>query len=122
MILGQSGSKTFNYFSSDAGKGFISSDEEEVTGVISVKNEAKKKPKMTRPSFRDRITDTLTDTLKGRGKKRTDQRSDIPDFLFQNKPCFSSEESLDKCSMRAEYIHHEYQEPTKKKESCLELK
>ena len=72
------------YFSSDAGKGFIISDQEEVTGVISVKNEAKKKAKKTHPSFKDRKTDTFTDTLKRRGKKRMIQRSDIPDFLFLN--------------------------------------
>ena len=35
---GKSSKKSFMYFSSSVGKGFIISDEEEVTGVISVRN------------------------------------------------------------------------------------
>ena len=42
------GKKTFMYFSSDVGKGFIISDEEEVTGVISVMNMSRKKTKKIR--------------------------------------------------------------------------
>ena len=83
------------YFSSEAGKGFIISDDEEVTGVISVKNPTKKKTKKRHPSFRDRITDTITDTLKRTGKKKRSKKIDIPNFLFVNKPYFSSEDSLE---------------------------
>ena len=36
------------YFSSDVGKGFIISDDEEVTGVISVVNMSRKKSKKIR--------------------------------------------------------------------------
>ena len=36
--LGKPGKKSFMYFSSSLGKGFIISDDEEVTGVISVRN------------------------------------------------------------------------------------
>lgn len=36
------------YFSSDVGKGFIISDDEEVTGVISVVNMSRKKSKRIR--------------------------------------------------------------------------
>ena len=35
---GKSSKKSFMYFSSSVGKGFIISDDEEVTGVISVRN------------------------------------------------------------------------------------
>ena len=42
LFVGEPGKKTFMYFSSDAGKGFIISDDEEVTGVISVRNKEKK--------------------------------------------------------------------------------
>ena len=44
----ESGKKTFMYFSSDVGKGFIISDDEEVTGVISVMNMSRKKTKKIR--------------------------------------------------------------------------
>ena len=83
------------YFSSDAGKGFIISDDEEVTGVISVRNKDKKKTKKRHPSFRDKITETVTDTLTRKGKKKRSKRTDVPGFLFVNKPYFSSEESLE---------------------------
>ena len=92
---GEPGKKTFMYFSSEAGKGFIISDDEEVTGVISVRNPVKKKTKKRHPSFRDMITDTITDTLKRTGKKKRSKKSDIPNFLFVNKPYFSSEESIE---------------------------
>ena len=46
-------------------------------------------------SSREKITGTITDTLKRNAKrKRTKASSDIPNFLFVNKPYFSSEESL----------------------------
>ena len=93
FVIGEQGKKTFMYFSSEAGKGFIISDDEEVTGVISVKT--KKKTKKRHPSFRDRITDTITDTLKRTGKKKRSKKIDIPNFLFVNKPYFSSEDSLE---------------------------
>ena len=35
---GKSSKRSFMYFSSSVGKGFIMSDDEEVTGVISVRN------------------------------------------------------------------------------------
>ena len=62
-FVGLPGKKTFMYFSSDAGKGFIISDDDEVTGVISVRNKDKKKTKKRHPSFRDKITETITETL-----------------------------------------------------------
>ena len=37
-LVGKPGKKSFMYFSSSLGKGFIISDDEEVTGVISVKS------------------------------------------------------------------------------------
>ena len=44
---------------------------------------------------REKITGTITDTLKRNAKrKRSKVGSDIPNFLFVNKPYFSSEESL----------------------------
>ena len=44
---------------------------------------------------REKITGTITDTLKRNAKrKRTKASADIPNFLFVNKPYFSSEESL----------------------------
>ena len=45
--------------------------------------------------FRDKITGTITDTLKRNTKrKKSKANHDIPNFLFVNKPYFSSEESL----------------------------
>ena len=38
FIEGKPGKKSFMYFASSAGRGFIISDDEEVTGVISVRN------------------------------------------------------------------------------------
>ena len=38
FIKGKPGKKSFMYFASSAGRGFIISDDEEVTGVISVRN------------------------------------------------------------------------------------
>ena len=46
-------------------------------------------------SSREKITGTITDTLKRTAKrKRSKANADIPNFLFVNKPYFSSEESL----------------------------
>ena len=85
------------YFSSEAGKGFIISDDEEVTGVISVRNtEKKKKTKKSHPSFGNMITDSITDTMKRKGKKKRSKQSSTPSFLFVSKPYFSSEESIEK--------------------------
>ena len=42
IFLGKPGKKSFMYFASSAGRGFIISDDEEITGVISVKNKASK--------------------------------------------------------------------------------
>ena len=78
------------YFSSEVGKGFIISDDEEVTGVISVKNPSRKKHK----SFRDKISGTISDTLRRKNKQKKSKTKDIPNFLFVNKPYFSSEESI----------------------------
>ena len=78
------------YFSSDVGKGFIISDDEEVTGVISVMNMSRKKTR----KIRDKITGTITDTLKRNAKRKRDKARDVPNFLFVNKPYFSSEESV----------------------------
>ena len=48
ILVSNHGKKTFMYFSSDVGKGFIISDDEEVTGVISVVNMSRKKSKRIR--------------------------------------------------------------------------
>ena len=91
------GKKTFMYFSSDVGKGFIISDDEEVTGVISVMNMSRKKSK----KIRDKITGTITDTLRRntKGRKKSKAANNIPNFLFVNKPYFSSEESLNETAV-----------------------
>ena len=83
------------YFSSEVGKGFIISDDEEITGVISVKNPSRKKAKKQHQSIKDRITGTISDTLKRNTKRKRSKNNDIPNFLFINKPYFSSEESID---------------------------
>ena len=83
------------YFSSEVGKGFIISDDEEVTGVISVKNPSRKKTKKQHQSITERITGTISETLKRNTKRKRSKRDDIPNFLFVNKPYFSSEESID---------------------------
>ena len=49
-VADTAGKKTFMYFSSDVGKGFIISDDEEVTGVISVMNMSRKKSRKIRYS------------------------------------------------------------------------
>ena len=100
------------YFSSEAGKGFIISDDEEVTGVISVKNPSRKKTKKQHQSIKDRITGTITDTLKRKRKKS--KRNDIPNFLFVNKPHFSSEESVNELEnedLKSEYHQTKKSEP-----------
>ena len=51
---GKFGRKTFNFFTSQLGRGVIISDDEEITGVISIKDKSRKKS-----SIRDRLTDTL---------------------------------------------------------------
>ena len=83
------------YFSSEVGKGFIISDDEEVTGVISVKNPSRKKTKKQHQSITERITGTISETLKRNTKRKRSKRDDIPNFLFVNKPYFSSDESID---------------------------
>ena len=74
-------------------------DDEEVTGVISVKNPSKRKTKKQHQSIKDRITGTITDTLKRTAKRKRSKKNDIPNFLFVNKPHFSSEESIDEVSI-----------------------
>ena len=96
--LGDPGKKTFMYFSSEVGKGFIISDDEEVTGVISVKNPSRKKTKKHK-SIKDKITGTISETLKRNAKRKRSKKNDIPNFLFVNKPYFSSEESIDNHSI-----------------------
>ena len=76
------------------GKGFIISDDEDITGVISVSTKTKKSKKKRHPSIRDKITDTINDTLRRKGRKKGNKRSNVPNFLFVNKPYFSSEEYL----------------------------
>ena len=83
------------YFSSEVGKGFIISDDEEVTGVISVKNPSRKKTKKQHQSITERITGTISETLKRNTKRKRSKKNDIPNFLFVNKPYFSSDESID---------------------------
>ena len=49
---------------------------------------------------RDKITGTITDTLKRTNKRKKSKAAhDIPNFLFVNKPHFSSEESLTEGAM-----------------------
>ena len=86
------GKKSFMYFSSSTGKGFIVSDDEEITGVISVRNKSKQKKRT--PSFRNMISDTINDTLKR--KKKPKPKTNIADFLFVSKPHFSSDESIER--------------------------
>ena len=72
----------------------------QVTGVISMKDPTKKKKKKRKKagregSLRARISETISDTLRRAGRrKKTSVRCDIPNFLFVNKPHFSSDESL----------------------------
>ena len=91
--LGDPGKKTFMYFSSEVGKGFIISDDEEVTGVISVKNPSRKKTKKHK-SIKDKISESIYETLRRNTKQKRSKTKEIPNFLFVNKPYFSSEESL----------------------------
>ena len=60
------------------------------------KKKAKRKKPGREGSLRARISETISDTLRraGRRKKSSVLRSDIPNFLFVNKPHFSSDESL----------------------------
>ena len=81
------------YFSSEVGKGFIISDDEEVTGVISVKNPSRKKTKKHK-SIKDKISESIYETLRKNTKQKRSKTKEIPNFLFVNKPYFSSEESL----------------------------
>ena len=75
--------KTFLYFSSRSGKGFIIGDNDETTGVISVRGKKDKYEKQD--SF----------SMKRKKKKKRVKRANIPYFLFLNKPYFSSNESVD---------------------------
>ena len=79
------------YFSSEVGKGFIISDDEEVTGVISVMNTLRKKSKgrVRQPS------ESKMESLKRRAKRKQSKKNNIPNFLFVNKPHFSSNSSLE---------------------------
>lgn len=79
------------YFSSEVGKGFIISDDEEVTGVISVMNTLRKKSKgrVRQPS------ESKMETLQRRAKRKQSKKNNIPNFLFVNKPHFSSNSSLE---------------------------
>ena len=79
------------YFSSEMGKGFIISDDEEVTGVISVRNTLRKK---TKGKIR-KISESKMDTLSRRAKRKQMKQKNIPSFLFVNKPHFSSNSSLE---------------------------
>ena len=90
MHSGEPGKKTFMYFSSNVGKGFIISDDEEVTGVISVRNPSSKK----RNSL-IQASSTKTDTLKRRAKRKQTKTNDVPNFLFVNKPHYSSNSSVE---------------------------
>ena len=60
------------------------------------KKKKKKRKKAGREgSLRARISETISDTLRRAGRrKKTSVRCDIPNFLFVNKPHFSSDESL----------------------------
>jgi len=101
------GKKSFMYFASSAGRGFIISDDEEITGVISVRN--KKKGRTRTSSFRNKISDTINDTLKR--KKKTKRSSEPIDFVYVNRPDFSSSESINltngdvKNNFRSEISH-----------------
>ena len=95
MILhsGEPGKKTFMHFSSEAGKGFIISDDEEVTGVISVRNHAGNKSSKKKAIFQS--SDTKTDTLQKRAKRKQTKKKNVPNFLFVNKPHYSSNSSVE---------------------------
>ena len=49
------------------------------------------------PSFRERIVESFNNTLKRKGRKQMKKKEvlAVPTFVFVNKPCFSSQESLD---------------------------
>ena len=79
------------YFSSEIGKGFIISDDEEVTGVISVRNTLRKKIK---GKIR-KNSESKMDTLSRRAKRKQMKQKNVPNFLFVNKPHFSSNSSLE---------------------------
>ena len=79
------------YFSSEVGKGFIISDDEEVTGVISVRNTLRRKAK---EKVR-KTSESKMDTLSRRARRRQIKQKNIPSFLFVSKPHFSSNSSLE---------------------------
>ena len=87
---GEPGKKTFMYFSSEVGKGFIISDDEEVTGVISVRNPSRKN---WNSSIQE--SSTITDTLQKRAKRKQTKKKNVPNFLFVNKPHYSSNSSIE---------------------------
>ena len=107
---GEPGKKTFMYFSSEVGKGFIISDDEEVTGVISVRNPSRKKRNSS-----IQASSTITDTLKRRAKRKQTKQNNVPNFLFVNKPHYSSNSSLEiapdnapsEASIQSEYLQEE---------------
>ena len=78
------------YFSSEIGKGFIISEDEEVTGVISVRNPSRKKRNSS-----IQASSTITDTLKRRVKRKQTKKKNVPNFLFVNKPHYSSNSSVE---------------------------
>ena len=76
--------------SSEVGKGFIISEDEEVTGVISVRNPSRKKRNSS-----IKASSTITDTLKRRAKRKQTKKKNVPNFLFVNKPHYSSNSSIE---------------------------
>ena len=78
------------YFSSEIGKGFIISEDEEVTGVISLRNPSRKKRNSS-----IQASSTITDTLKRRAKRKQTKKKNVPNFLFVNKPHYSSNSSIE---------------------------
>ena len=60
-----------------------------------MKNPSREKAKKQHQSIKDRITGTILDTLKRNTKRKRSKKNDIPNFLFVNKPYFSSKEFID---------------------------
>lgn len=90
------------------GRGIIISDEDEVTGVISVKankdiNNGRNYQTLPNPAKSKSMREKLTDTLnrKGKGKKKKNEPKKpppSPPFVFANKPHFSSESDVSNIS------------------------
>ena len=91
QFSGEKQKKAFLYLSSVVGKGYIISDDEEVTGVISVRTKGNQR---LRRRSRKVSSDTKTQTLEKR-KRRKPREEKENNFLFVNKPHYSSDSSIE---------------------------